>query len=101
MSIILIIPKTSFNISSMMGLISQPGKAVYSAAESGIIGLSKGVALEGDPFGVTCNAICPGYAYPAVTDPQVRAFQEKEGLAKEMKIKKKTMHLDLCIFMNK
>uniref|UniRef100_K1RJQ5 Uncharacterized protein n=1 Tax=Magallana gigas TaxID=29159 RepID=K1RJQ5_MAGGI len=40
-----------------MGLISQPGKAVYSAAESGIIGLSKGVALEGDPFGVTCNAI--------------------------------------------
>lgn len=69
------------NISSMMGLISQPGKAVYSAAKSGIIGLSRGVALEGAPFGVTCNAICPGFAYTAVTDPQVRAFQEKEGLA--------------------
>ncbi|XP_061194263.1 D-beta-hydroxybutyrate dehydrogenase-like [Saccostrea echinata] len=69
------------NISSMMGLISQPGKAVYSAAKSGLIGLSRGVALEGAPFGVTCNAICPGYVYTAVTDPQVRAFQEKEGIS--------------------
>ncbi|XP_048746951.2 D-beta-hydroxybutyrate dehydrogenase-like [Ostrea edulis] len=68
------------NIASMMGLISQPGKAVYSTAKSGIIGLSRGVALEGAPFGVTCNAVCPGYVYTAVTEPQVRAFQEKEGI---------------------
>lgn len=27
--------------------------------------LLQGVALEGAPFGVTCNAICPGYVYTA------------------------------------
>ncbi|XP_022287771.1 D-beta-hydroxybutyrate dehydrogenase-like [Crassostrea virginica] len=77
------------NISSMMGLISQPGKAVYSAAKSGIIGLSRGVALEGAPFGVTCNAVCPGYVHTALVDIQVRAFQEKERLSSYEEAKNK------------
>ncbi|XP_069104098.1 D-beta-hydroxybutyrate dehydrogenase-like [Argopecten irradians] len=68
------------NISSQMGIISGPGKAPYSAVKAGLIGLAKGVALEGAPHGITCNCICPGFA----DAPIFRATAEK--IAKEQNI---------------
>ncbi|XP_064615799.1 D-beta-hydroxybutyrate dehydrogenase-like [Liolophura sinensis] len=65
------------NMSSQMGLISAPGKAPYSAAKSGLIGLTKGVALEAAEFGVTCNAVCPGFCVTAMTDKQFVVLAEK------------------------
>lgn len=48
------------NISSMAGKTSWPGSAEYSASKSGLIGLTRSVAMELAPHGVTVNAICPG-----------------------------------------
>ena len=48
------------NISSMAGKTSWPGSAEYSASKSGVIGLTRSVAMELAPFGATCNAVCPG-----------------------------------------
>ncbi|NPV55300.1 MAG: SDR family oxidoreductase [Anaerolineae bacterium] len=48
------------NISSMAGKTSWPSSAEYSASKSGVIGLTRSVAVELAPYGVTCNAICPG-----------------------------------------
>jgi len=48
------------NISSMAGKTSWPGSAEYSASKSGLIGLTRSVAMELAPYGVTVNAICPG-----------------------------------------
>ncbi len=48
------------NISSMAGKTSWPASAEYSASKSGVIGLTRSVAMELAPFGATCNAICPG-----------------------------------------
>lgn len=48
------------NIASMAGKTSWPASAEYSSSKSGVIGLTRSVAMELAPFGVTCNAICPG-----------------------------------------
>jgi len=48
------------NISSMAGKTSWPASAEYSASKSGVIGLTRSVAMELAPFGATCNAVCPG-----------------------------------------
>ncbi|HID52456.1 MAG TPA: SDR family oxidoreductase, partial [Anaerolineae bacterium] len=48
------------NLSSMAGKTSWPASAEYSASKSGVIGLTRSVAMELAPYGVTANAVCPG-----------------------------------------
>ena len=54
-------------ISSSNGL--EPGKdyAHYTAAKYGVLGLMGSVALEGAPYNVRCNAICPGFVKSGMT----------------------------------
>ena len=47
------------NTSSAVGLYGNFGQANYSAAKSGIIGLSKTVAIEGEKHGISVNVIAP------------------------------------------
>ena len=49
------------NIGSVNGQMGQYGQVNYAAAESGIHGFTKALAQEGAKFGVTVNAIAPGY----------------------------------------
>ena len=63
------------NISSMAGKTSWVASAEYSASKSGVIGLTRSVAMELAPFGATANAICPGNT---LTD-MVRSVAEKVG----------------------
>jgi acetoacetyl-CoA reductase len=49
------------NIGSINGQAGQYGQVNYAAAKSGIHGFTKALAQEGARFGITCNAIAPGY----------------------------------------
>jgi NAD(P)-dependent dehydrogenase (short-subunit alcohol dehydrogenase family) len=51
---------TIINISSMAGKTSWPESAEYSATKSGVIGITRSVAMELGPHGITANAVCPG-----------------------------------------
>ncbi|MCL2883138.1 MAG: 3-oxoacyl-[acyl-carrier-protein] reductase [Coriobacteriia bacterium] len=55
------------NISSVSGLMGNPGQANYAAAKAGLVGLTKTVAKELAGKGVTCNAIAPGFIETAMT----------------------------------
>lgn len=59
------------NISSIHGLVASPFKAAYVAAKHGLIGLTKVAALEGGPYGITVNAICPAYVRTPLVENQI------------------------------
>ena len=48
------------NMSSTSGLYGVPFRAPYAAAKWAVIGFTKSIAAELGPFGIRCNAICPG-----------------------------------------
>jgi len=49
------------NMASVVGIIGNVGQANYAASKAGLIGLTKSAARELAMFGVTCNAVAPGY----------------------------------------
>lgn len=56
------------NISSVAGLMGNPGQANYAASKAGLIGLTKSVARELASRGVCCNAIAPGFIQTDMTE---------------------------------
>ncbi len=56
------------NVSSVAGLMGNPGQANYSAAKAGVIGFTKTVAKELAPRGITANAVAPGFIATDMTD---------------------------------
>jgi 3-oxoacyl-[acyl-carrier protein] reductase len=65
------------NISSVSGLMGNPGQANYSASKAGIIGLTQTVARELASRKVTVNALCPGFIATEMTDALGPAVQEE------------------------
>jgi SDR family mycofactocin-dependent oxidoreductase len=53
---------------SVNGLEGGPGYAHYVAAKHGVVGLMRNAALELGPYGVRCNAVCPGFIDTAMND---------------------------------
>lgn len=56
------------NISSVVGLIGNPGQANYTAAKAGVLGFTKTLARELGARGIQVNAIAPGFIESRMTD---------------------------------
>ena len=56
------------NIASVTGAMGNPGQANYSASKAGIMGFTKAVAREYAEYGITVNAVAPGFIATAMTD---------------------------------
>jgi 3-oxoacyl-[acyl-carrier protein] reductase len=54
-------------VSSVVGLIGNPGQANYAAAKAGMIGMAKSLAKEVGPRGIRVNAVAPGYIVTDMT----------------------------------
>ncbi|MCB1516866.1 MAG: 3-oxoacyl-[acyl-carrier-protein] reductase, partial [Hyphomicrobiaceae bacterium] len=55
-------------ISSVVGVIGNPGQGNYAASKAGIIGMSKSLAYEVASRNITVNSIAPGFISSAMTD---------------------------------
>ncbi len=75
------------NIASVHGLVASVNKAAYLAAKHGLVGLSKGVALETATQGITVNCICPGWTDTAIIQPQIEARAAQCGGDREAGIR--------------
>ena len=56
------------NISSVSGIIGNPGQGNYAASKAGMIGMTKSLARESASRGITANCIAPGFIKTAMTD---------------------------------
>ena len=80
------------NTASAHALVASPFKSAYVAAKHGIAGLTKTVALEAATFGITANAICPGYVWTPLVEKQIPETMAARGLTKEQVINDVLLH---------
>jgi len=67
------------NIASVHGLVASVNKTAYLASKHGLVGMSKGVALETATDGITVNCICPGWTETPILGPQIAARAAQFG----------------------
>lgn len=84
------------NIASAHGLVASEFKSAYVASKHGIVGFTKTLALEGAPFNITCNAICPGYVKTPLVEKQI-ADQAKAHQLSEAEVVSKVMLLKQAV----
>jgi NAD(P)-dependent dehydrogenase (short-subunit alcohol dehydrogenase family) len=74
-------PGSLINISSQMGHVGGPDRAVYAASKHALEGMTKAMAIEWGPHGIRINTLCPTFirtplAEPTLKDPARRAWIE-------------------------
>ncbi|MBQ8798399.1 MAG: 3-oxoacyl-[Lachnospiraceae bacterium] len=72
------------NISSVAGVMGNPGQTNYAASKAGLIGFTKSIAKELGSRGICCNAIAPGF----VRTPMTTAFADKEEFLNAIPMKR-------------
>jgi 3-hydroxybutyrate dehydrogenase len=71
------------HISSAHGRRASPFKVAYVTAKHGLEGLSKVIALESAPHGVTSNCINPGYVRTPLVDAQIKDQAAAHGISED------------------
>lgn len=71
------------NIASTAGLAGYGYVVAYCAAKHGVIGLTRALAVEVAPHGVTVNAVCPGYTATEMFEETIAVIVEKTGRTRE------------------
>jgi 3-hydroxybutyrate dehydrogenase len=70
------------NVSSIYGFKGAPNRVAYVTTKTALLGLTRAVALEGLPHGITCNAICPGTTETPVHQAAIESLASG-GLTRE------------------
>ena len=82
------------NVASVVGVIGNPGQANYVASKAGVIGLTKTVARELAPRGITVNAVAPGFIETDMT--AVLSDKVKEAMLGQIPLGRAGKPLDVA-----
>jgi 3-oxoacyl-[acyl-carrier protein] reductase len=74
------------NISSIIGIVGNPGQSNYSSSKAGLIGLTKSLSKEVGARGINVNAVAPGYIETKMTESL--SDKVKEEMLKRISLKK-------------
>ncbi len=66
-------------VSSTAASFGAPKITAYSAAKAGLLGLMRGTAQDGAPFGITCNAVSPGWVRTEMSEASAAAESKRTG----------------------
>jgi len=75
------------NIASIWGVISKPGRSVYSASKFGIVGITKALALDLAENGILVNAVSPGFTMTELLTNTLSS-EEQDSLAAQVPLKR-------------
>ena len=67
------------NIASLASKIGLLHGAAHAASKHGLLGLTKTLAIEGAPHGITANSICPGPVRTAMNEQRMRYDADRQG----------------------
>jgi NAD(P)-dependent dehydrogenase (short-subunit alcohol dehydrogenase family) len=68
-------------VSSTAGLVGGPSQTAYCASKHALIGLARAAAVDLAPYGVTCNAVCPGWVRTEMADTSAGVHAERQGIS--------------------
>lgn len=71
------------NIASTAGVQGAPRMSAYAAAKHGVVGLTRSLAIETVKFGITVNAVCPGYTDTEMAEQGVRELMEAKQISRD------------------
>lgn len=71
------------NLNSVHGLVASEFKSAYCSAKHGLYGFTKVAAMEGGPYGITVNSICPAYVRTPLVDGQMRDQAKVHGITED------------------
>lgn len=80
------------NVASAHALVASPFKCAYVAAKHGVLGLTKTVALELAEYGITANAVCPGYVLTPLVEKQIPETAKARKLTEEQVVRDVLLH---------
>jgi NAD(P)-dependent dehydrogenase (short-subunit alcohol dehydrogenase family) len=75
------------NISSIFGIVSRERRLMYTATKSGLIGITKALALELGSYNILVNAVAPGYVMTELTR-QNNTDKELEAITKTIPMRR-------------
>jgi NAD(P)-dependent dehydrogenase (short-subunit alcohol dehydrogenase family) len=70
-------------VSSTAGMIAEARMTAYCASKAGLLGLMRGVAQDAGPFGVTSNAVLPGWVRTEMAEVSAREEADRRGIDPE------------------
>lgn len=79
-------PGSLINVSSQMGHVGGPDRAVYAATKHGLEGMTKAMAIEWGPSGIRVNTLCPTFIRTALAEQTLSIPARREWILSKIKL---------------